>query len=576
MTKQPKALAGSALVLMLSILISGVSAVDYTASFVGDFQNNSYLGFRTAINLSETPHLGVSNISGLVGYWNANEGSGNITHDSSGNGNNGTLYGPVWVNCSCGSALSFDGVNDYVQISNRTSLILRDQFTLSFQFSPATLKNQTQALIGKSNAYPNYEYYVYLETDGRLRAGVHTNSDSGDVFSNSNARLVAGGNYSITITWIYPGQTKIYINGNLQGSAAAHNDPLTSIGELVIGDLRVGRGLYSSGVFDNIRVYNRTLSATEVVALYLQPDPTYSDGYFTFQDSTTNNTLLIHVDNADLNSGNSTLVTCTDFFADNRLTFTANNSATLILWSNLERPVYTTGTWNSNTYTTTLTLNDSSIGELDWNHGVPPSASLASSNSSYAGNATLFCALWTDNRSLSGGGYIFSTNNTGQWVNASWVAFSSTPCWGNATLTLKSKVGSVVGFREFANNSFGFWGDSGIYDFTTTNGTVTPTSTPSSTPIIVSAVTPTPNLTPATTSTGNQTATSTLQHETNSLATQTIMFTGATGSVLIALTAFAFKKGYIKVEVIEEESNTDDENKQIRIGSRKENADYSI
>ena len=83
-----------------------------------------------------------------------------------------------------------------------------------------------------------------METDGRLRAGVHTNTDSGDVFSNSSARLVAGGNYSIALTWIYPGQIKIYINGNLQGSAAAHNDSITGIGDLTIGDLRAGRGLY--------------------------------------------------------------------------------------------------------------------------------------------------------------------------------------------------------------------------------------------------------------------------------------------------------------------------------------------
>ena len=56
-------------------------------------------------------------------------------------------------------------------------------------------------------------------------------------------------------------------------------------GDLVIGDLRIGRGMYSSGVFDNIRIYNRTLSGIEVAALYLQPDPVYSDSYYSFQDS---------------------------------------------------------------------------------------------------------------------------------------------------------------------------------------------------------------------------------------------------------------------------------------------------
>ena len=90
-----------------------------------------------------------------------------------------------------------------------------------------------------------------------------------------------------------------------------------------------------------------------------------------YQDSATNNTLLIHIDNRAVNSDHSTLVKCTDFFSDNRLTFTANSSAIMSLWSNLGRPTYTTGTWNSQTYTTTLALNDSSIAELDWNPGLP-------------------------------------------------------------------------------------------------------------------------------------------------------------------------------------------------------------
>ncbi len=34
---------------------------------------------------------------GLVGYWPMDEGSGTITHDTSGNGNNGTINGATWV-----------------------------------------------------------------------------------------------------------------------------------------------------------------------------------------------------------------------------------------------------------------------------------------------------------------------------------------------------------------------------------------------------------------------------------------------------------------------------------------------
>ncbi len=60
---------------------------------------------------------------GLVGCWMFDEGSGTTAFDSSGNGNDGTLVladgavSPAWVSGKYGSALSFDGVDDYVALT---------------------------------------------------------------------------------------------------------------------------------------------------------------------------------------------------------------------------------------------------------------------------------------------------------------------------------------------------------------------------------------------------------------------------------------------------------------------------
>ena len=40
------------------------------------------------------------------------EGSGTVTKDASGHGNDGTVYGATWVDGKYGKALSFDGMND--------------------------------------------------------------------------------------------------------------------------------------------------------------------------------------------------------------------------------------------------------------------------------------------------------------------------------------------------------------------------------------------------------------------------------------------------------------------------------
>jgi len=57
---------------------------------------------------------------GLVGWWRFDEGAGNIVSDSSGHGNDGTIYGATWVDGKHGKALSFDGVEDqWIAVAQR-------------------------------------------------------------------------------------------------------------------------------------------------------------------------------------------------------------------------------------------------------------------------------------------------------------------------------------------------------------------------------------------------------------------------------------------------------------------------
>ena len=60
--------------------------------------------------------------AGTVGYWHFDEGSGTIAYDSSGQGNNGTIYGATWTSGKVGGALEFDGKDDYVEVPDNPSL----------------------------------------------------------------------------------------------------------------------------------------------------------------------------------------------------------------------------------------------------------------------------------------------------------------------------------------------------------------------------------------------------------------------------------------------------------------------
>ena len=73
----------------------------------------------------------------LVGWWEFNEGSGDVVLDSSGNENNGTLHDSVaWSDGKIGLALEFDGSPGYVLIPNGGELTLINQgdFTITMWF----------------------------------------------------------------------------------------------------------------------------------------------------------------------------------------------------------------------------------------------------------------------------------------------------------------------------------------------------------------------------------------------------------------------------------------------------------
>ncbi len=84
-----------------------------------------------------------------------------------------------------------------------------------------------------------------------------------------------------------------------------------------------------------------------------------------------------------------------------------------------------------------------------------------------AGDSCIFSALWHGH--LIGGGYIFSTNASGSWVNNSWIPFESSPSWANATAVL-NKVMSIapqpmqygsIGYLWYVNGTDGVWVSSG-------------------------------------------------------------------------------------------------------------------
>jgi len=101
---------------------------------------------------------------------------------------------------------------------------------------------------------------------------------------------------------------------------------------------------------------------------------------------------------------------------------------------------------------------------------IKPTYSGQQVNTTIAGNAIEFGIQHNDNLALHPNGqYIFSTNNTGDWVNESSVNWTSTPEWANVSMILNSTAGLSVGYRWFVNDSIGNVNNSDVFILTTTD-----------------------------------------------------------------------------------------------------------
>ncbi len=191
----------------------------------------------------------------LVSHWKFDEGSGMSTADASGNGNHGTISGTSWTTGKIGNALSFDGVNDYVT----ASAITPGQLTVSAWININSTATW-QCIVERGDA-SNVGWHVYVNSGNRLYSSLN-----GDAVYSTAGTISTNTWYHVTVTW--DGATvKHYTNGVQTASAALSS--LKDVGSNTIIGTRLAGGpkLAFKGVIDDVRLYNRALSAAEIQAL---------------------------------------------------------------------------------------------------------------------------------------------------------------------------------------------------------------------------------------------------------------------------------------------------------------------
>jgi hypothetical protein len=192
--------------------------------------------------------------------------------------NHGTLQnGTAFVAGVVGQAFNFDGIDDYVQIADSSSLKGFANVSFEMWVHPNAL-----AADGYCNGGPcdilllkELTYGIAIRADGRIEASFGSGTDWGSVTYTTSTGAITLGMWNY-IAVVKDGTTvSYYINGALAGTAidnelvlgTANTDPL------VIGanNKCCPPGTFTSffdGSIDEVAIYNRALDATEIQSIY--------------------------------------------------------------------------------------------------------------------------------------------------------------------------------------------------------------------------------------------------------------------------------------------------------------------
>lgn len=212
---------------------------------------------------------------------NSYAGSGNTWNDLSGNGNTGTLTNGPTFSTGSGGSIVFDGVDDYANISNNSLLNFgvgsNIQFTIEMCFRITDLSTYRFLISNRSDdTSTNSDYIIFYEvSNNSIYFGTGTSLDSGAWWNVTsafpNGIISANTTYYISAVLQASGTTsgskRFFCNGNTINTTYTSKSA-SNTNNKTIGKSNVSDNYYMKGNIYFTKIYNRALSAAEVLQNY--------------------------------------------------------------------------------------------------------------------------------------------------------------------------------------------------------------------------------------------------------------------------------------------------------------------
>jgi hypothetical protein len=273
---------------LTALLVTQATHGTVTLNNNGSFTYSPNAGFAGVDSFQYLANDGVASsapasatiiVQGLVGWWKLDDGSGGVAVDSA-NGHTASLVGsPTWVSGVTGSALSFNGTTDYASIPDAPELRLPNDLTVAFWMRKQGTATDWARLVGKGND-PNRNFGIWDQGSHGTRILFQQYGPGPvNILELTSASSVPQNKWTHVAVTIQGNTARIYLNGVLDITGTRAETALTSFDPLTFA--YAGYGVPFPGSLDDIRVYNRALSTSEVLGLIPQAPPNVTNDSYT-------------------------------------------------------------------------------------------------------------------------------------------------------------------------------------------------------------------------------------------------------------------------------------------------------
>lgn len=203
----------------------------------------------------------------LVGWWTFDEGGGERVIDLSGKGHTGTLAGnAAWSEGKTGGGVQVaEASKGRVEVADAEDLRIVGNLTLSIWLKQTAPSADWVCVLGKGSGEER-TFGLWVEPKTKRYMFQQYGGGNASNFSGYGQKLVEPGQWTHLAVTVEDNLIRFYHNGAADGQERRPGPPVAGPTPLGIGYAINHNGM--TGVFDDVRVYRRALSADEIRALY--------------------------------------------------------------------------------------------------------------------------------------------------------------------------------------------------------------------------------------------------------------------------------------------------------------------